>query len=1000
MVLLVGATMLAYAQGERKKPAKDYQSPTLIPVDPSKASQNGQQLLKEKLQLQNTDDLKSVSTEKDDLGFTHEKFQHYYKGVKVQGSVYSVHSREGKVSHMTGKYYKIEDLDMTTKLSGSAALEKAKADITAQKFIWDEEPSKKPAGELVVLSAATTGDEARLAYEFEVIALRPYQRYEVLVDAKTGEVIKKWSKIHFADAVGTVATRYSGTQSVHTDSYTGGYRLRDYTRGSGLVTWDATTATGVNNSTGLPTGSSDYSDSDNNWTYSEYHNADKDDAGLEAHFGATATYDFFYTTFGRNSYNGSGATINSYANTDIEDVYGYPSGYNDNAFWTGYGMVYGKGGSYDPLTTLDVTGHEIGHAFTEYTANLVYEKEAGAMNESFSDIWGTCVENYANNTYGTSKDLWNLASEIGATFRSMSNPNAYGQPDTYGGTYWVNVTSCTPSSSNDYCGVHTNSGVGNHWFYILTVGKSGTNDVGDSYSVTGIGIDKAAAIAWRAESLYLGSNDTYADWRTYAILSAEELYGDGSAEEIAVTNAWYAVGVGSEYSSTPPTCVTSPLTLSITFDNYPEETSWTVKNSSGTTVASGGTYGSQPDGSTINVNITLATAGNYTFTINDSYGDGMCCSYGSGSYTLSSGSTTIVSGGSFTSSETTSFCIDSGSADTTPPSAPTGLTASSVGQTSFTLSWTASTDNVGVTGYEVYQNGSYLKSSTGTSTSITGLTAATTYSYTVVAKDAADNSSSSSSTLSVTTASSTVSYCSASGNNASYEYIDLVQLGSISNATGSNGGYGNFTSQSAALSPGSSYTIYFSAGFSSSTYSENWRIYIDFNQNGIFTDSGEQIVSGTTSNASTYSASFSVPSGATTGSTRMRVVMAWNTTPSSCGTFSYGEVEDYSVNISSGGSMAAFGNTGNDLPAEQLDSEFSKMNFGVYPNPVTDVLNFATGDFKEISAIRIIDIGGRELKYIRDIQENQLDVSDLSPGMYLFEIFSERGKFETKFIKE
>jgi Zn-dependent metalloprotease len=95
--------------------------------------------------------------------------------------------------------------------------------------------------------------------------------------------------------------------------------------------------------------------------------------------------------------------------------------------------------------------------------------------------------------------------------------------------------------------VHTNSGVLNHWFYILTIGKSGTNDIGNLYNVTGINIDKAAKIAYRLESVYLSANSTYANARTYGIQSATDLYGAGSPEVIATTNAFYAVGVGSAY---------------------------------------------------------------------------------------------------------------------------------------------------------------------------------------------------------------------------------------------------------------------------------------------------------------------------------------------------------------------------------------------------------------------------------------------------------------------
>ncbi|WP_206538651.1 T9SS type A sorting domain-containing protein [Aquimarina pacifica] len=100
------------------------------------------------------------------------------------------------------------------------------------------------------------------------------------------------------------------------------------------------------------------------------------------------------------------------------------------------------------------------------------------------------------------------------------------------------------------------------------------------------------------------------------------------------------------------------LTLSITLDNYPEETSWTITNDGGTTVASASYSSSNPDGSTVTETISGLTSGSYVFTLFDSYGDGICCSYGIGSYTLSSTDGTIVTGGDFDSSEETEFCIN------------------------------------------------------------------------------------------------------------------------------------------------------------------------------------------------------------------------------------------------------------------------------------------------------------------------------------------------------
>ena len=118
-------------------------------------------------------------------------------------------------------------------------------------------------------------------------------------------------------------------------------------------------------------------------------------------------------------------------------------------------------------------------------------------------------------------------------------------------------------------------------------------------------------------------------------------------------------GVDCGGSSCPPCsggCTDNAVTVSITLDNYPEETSWQITNSNGSVVASGGTYGTQPDGSTVNIDLCLVDDC-YDFTINDSYGDGICCNYGSGSYTVSSGGTVLASGGSFQSSETTNFCF-------------------------------------------------------------------------------------------------------------------------------------------------------------------------------------------------------------------------------------------------------------------------------------------------------------------------------------------------------
>ena len=982
------AVATAYSQGNGQvlKPVKDkkkgiYKQLTFNSDQQVMRTSEVQNVFQNQLGLKDGHELRSAKAIVDQTGVQHTRFQQFYDGVKVEDGVYIVHSKNGIIKSMNGEYEPFEKIDISPSISDSEALGRALQHVGAELYLW-EKPSEaqviayeKPKGELVIV-------DQKLAYKFDVYALKPLSRSYVYVDAKSGEIIRENDIIHHADAVGTADTRYSGTRTINTDSFSGGYRLRDVVRGNGIRTLNMNNGTNYGSAT-------DFVDNDNNWTAAEWDNADKDNAALDAHWGAEKTYDYFFTKFNRNSFDDNGAAIVSYVHFNLV-AYGYPN--NDNAFWDGQRMTYGDGTSLSPLTSLDVAAHEIGHAVCTYTANLNYSYESGAMNEGFSDIWAACVEYYA----APEKQTWTLGEDLGAVIRSLENPNSQGQPDTYQGSYWA-------TGSADNGGVHTNSGVLNHWFYILTEGKTGTNDNGDSFSVTGIGIDKSAEIAYLLESAYLSSNSDYADARNYGIQAAESLYGAGSAEAIATQNAWYAVGIGSEYGGgTPDECATGTVTLTLVLDNYPEETSWTLKDSGGSTVASGGTYGSEPDGSTITRTFILAD-GDYNFTITDAYGDGICCSYGNGSYSLvdNGSSNVLASGGNFGSSETVSFCVEGGGAgDTQPPSTPGSLSASSITSSSATLSWSASTDNVAVTAYDVYLNGSIIGSTGSTSYNLTGLSASTSYSVSVRAKDAAGNTSSPATTSFTTTGSGPVTYCTASGNNASYEWIDLVQLGSISNSTGSNGGYGNFTSQSTNLGRGGSYTINFSAAFSGNSYREYWKVYIDFNQDGDFADSGEQVVSGSSTSSGTLSSTIAVPSSATLGSTRMRVVMRYNTAPSSCGSFNYGEVEDYTVNITS--SFAAIATTASDLNAEILGDEAAVKYLTVSPNPVKDFAQVVVADERSVYDVRLTSLSGKVIMTNVQMTDKvmSIDMSQLPQGIYILSMKTERETVNAKIVKE
>ncbi|MCB0430366.1 MAG: M4 family metallopeptidase, partial [Flavobacteriales bacterium] len=472
------------------------------------------------------DDFQQVKTKTDRIGMTHIQYQQLYKGIPVQGGEFRAHLEGGVVSSVNGLFMDVKDLNVVPAISEEQSLSDALNFVGGKRYMWEdkaeveslrkalEKPdlSFEPKAELwIVAPDFNPTNGFRLAYRYEIWSLEPDSRAQIYVDAQTGKVIAKNELIHSVDATGSANTRYDGTQTIITDSYNGSYRLRETGRGNGIQTMNAQNGT----STG---GAVDFTDSDNNWTST----ANMDDAATNAHLAAEKMYDFLKDRENQNSIDGNGLKLIGYVHWD--------SNWN-NAQWTGSYMRYGDGNN-NPLTTIDIGSHEVGHGVTSESANLVYSYESGALNESFSDIFGTLVEWYAT----PGKADWLMGADIGA-IRSLSNPNTYSNPDTYKGTYWE-------TSSNDNGGVHTNSGVQNHWFYVLSEGESGSNDNGDSYNVTGIGIEKAGHISFRNLTVYLGANSDYSDARYYALESAKDLYGDCSNEYAQTANAWYAVGVG------------------------------------------------------------------------------------------------------------------------------------------------------------------------------------------------------------------------------------------------------------------------------------------------------------------------------------------------------------------------------------------------------------------------------------------------------------------------
>ncbi len=504
--------------------------------------------LKKKFGLANSYSFKKVTEEKDQIGFTHKRFQLEVNHIPVVDAIFILHLREEKVVKYNGYLFNNVVGSTIPILNEKKALSNAIHDIGANIYKWElpEEESfiqkeQKnasatfyPKGELVLIQKdlKTESNNFVLSWKFDVYAHEPMGRFDVYVDASTGAIIKKENKICTADAAGTSTTVYRGVRPFTTDSVNPtNYRLAESGRGLGIHTYDMQRGTSYGASV-------DFTDSNNVWNNV---NPNLDEYATDAHWGAEMTYDF-YASQGRSSIDGAGYPLNLYVH--------YSTGYL-NAYWDGSRMTFGDAyAPYKPLVSLDITGHEIAHGLDQLTAGLTYSYESGALNESFSDIFGVAVEYFADSATSN----WLLGEDIGLTFRSLSSPNTYGDPDTYLGTNWY-------TGSGDAGGVHTNSGVQNYWYYLLSMGGSGTNDIGSIFSVTGLGRDKATDIAWRSMVNYLTPSSQYIDARFYAIQSAVDLYGACTPEVASTTNAWYAVGVGAAYTSTVDAAFTNSMTI-------------------------------------------------------------------------------------------------------------------------------------------------------------------------------------------------------------------------------------------------------------------------------------------------------------------------------------------------------------------------------------------------------------------------------------------------------
>jgi bacillolysin len=366
--------------------------------------------------------------------------------------------------------------------------------------------------------------------------LQPYNSQLIYVDANNGDIINNGSLIYNSNISCTADTKYSGTKNIMGDLYSGPWiRLQENRNGVTIHTMN------LNDGFDFPN-ASEFRNSNTNWTSGSWDTFGQDQWALDAHWNAEMVLDFWNTVFQRNSINNNGLRLLSYVHysryTGYDDAY---AGWDDDPLklWA----LFGDGdNSRKPFTSLDICAHEFGHGITQFTSQLYHSTtESGALNEGFSDIWGACVEHWAapnKQTWLMGEDLFSPGTII--CERSLQDPKSTAnweshEPDTYHGLYW------------DYNGEpHNNSTVLSHWFYLLSQGGSGTNDIGHSYEVYGINIDVAQKIAYQGEKRLYPTADFAAAQEQTINAADSDLYPIEPLEVMQVRNAWYAVGIGTQ----------------------------------------------------------------------------------------------------------------------------------------------------------------------------------------------------------------------------------------------------------------------------------------------------------------------------------------------------------------------------------------------------------------------------------------------------------------------
>ncbi len=487
----------------------------------------------DRLSLETEDEVEIKRVRIDEISLAHTRIQQKFKGVPVFEGEAIVHLHpDGSLNDVTDGFVKRVNRSLTVLPSVD---EKQAVAIALGRYVCATCLTATPEVRLLVMRHE---GQDHLAYRVDLRRLD--QTHDtampvLFIDAHSGEEITRYDNLQTAQGT----SLYNGTVTISTSLASGQYYTEDLTRKVGTFTYNGGTSTAYR-----------VADPDDVWSGVDQR------VVVDAHFGAERVFDYYKTVHGRSGIDGAGGPVAYTAANGgagvISSVVRYSSKYN-NAFWDGSKMTYGDGDgtTFSPLVSLDIAAHEMAHGVTQYEANLTYQNESGALNESWSDVFGALVERYV---YGESEGTWKIGEDCytpttsGDALRYMDAPHNGGNygyttnddPDHYSERY---------TGTEDNGGVHINSGIPNHAFYLLA--KGGTHHL-SGVVVPGIGADDAGRIWYKALADYMTSGTNFAGARAATQSAAGVLFGASSTQVTATQKAWCAVGVGECPGASPP----------------------------------------------------------------------------------------------------------------------------------------------------------------------------------------------------------------------------------------------------------------------------------------------------------------------------------------------------------------------------------------------------------------------------------------------------------------